>query len=378
MTGSHERADGTREAEREAMFSLVCLPEMGPRRLRELVEHTEPSTALRWLKQERWSELPLGFRECAGVGTELLSRWSAHLRADDPARRLEEHIVAGVEVAVGSEIALLEPWCSDPEPPAALFTMGKPIELARPRVAIVGTRRCTAYGRAVATAFGRDLALAGATVVSGVASGIDGAAQAAALDAGGAVVGVVGSGLDRIYPRSNASLWHRLATVGTLLSEYPLGTPPARWRFPARNRLIAALSDAVVVVESPESGGSLYTVDAALERDREVLAVPGPVTARTSAGPNRLLVEGAIPVRGASDVMAVLGVGTGKGADPDTTAVAPPGPGWLFDALGWEAASLDELVLRTGRPMIEVTAALGHARAMGTLEEHGGWWERAR
>ena len=254
--------------------------------------------------------------------------------------------------------------------------------MTQPRVAIVGTRRCTAYGRSVASELAADLARAGVAVVSGVAAGIDGVAQRAALDAGGYVVGVVGTGLDQVYPRVNAELWHRLAAHGTLLGEYPLGTPPAKWHFPARNRLIAALSDVVVVIESPERGGSMYTVDAALERDRLVMAVPGPVTSRTSEGPNRLLAEGAGVARDAADVLVALGNmapasprRTDHGDPPDAVVAAHVA---VLDALGWEAATVDELMLRAAADLTVISVALRELQAHGIVEETGGWWERVR
>ena len=178
-----------------------------------------------------------------------------------------------------------------------------------PRVAIVGTRRCTRYGFDLARELGADLAAAGVQVVSGLALGIDGAAHRGALDAAGGAppIGVVASGLDVVYPRAPPAAVGGGRHRGSLLSECPLGTAPEAWRFPARNRIIAALADAVVVVESAGAGGSMYTVEEALARDRPVLAVPGSVRSAASAGTNRLLAEGAGVARDADDVLAAIG-----------------------------------------------------------------------
>src|SRR5262249_15322114 len=150
--------------------------------------------------------------------------------------------------------------------------------LDRPRVGLVGTRRCTPTGKSVARQLGRELAACGVAVVSGLAIGIDGCAHQGALAARAAPpVGVVGSRLDVVYPKSHRRLWDDVAAAGVLLSEAPLGAPPEPWRFPARNRILAALSDVVVVVESHAAGGSMHTVRAAVDRGIPVMAVPGSV-----------------------------------------------------------------------------------------------------
>ena len=298
------------------------------------------------------------------------------------ADRLEDHERAGVWLEIPTDAATGELWKADPEPPALLFGRGALLDPAVQRVGIVGTRRCSGYGRTVAQQLGEGLAAAGVAVVSGVASGIDCIAQRAALDAGGAVIGVVGSGLDRVYPASNRSLWDDIAQRGTLLSEYPLGTPALRWRFPARNRIVAALCDVLVVVESAESGGSLYTVDAAAERDRTVMVVPGPITSDVSRGTNRLLAEGCLPVCDVGDILLALGWGE-QDSVPNRAMLEPPRPESpidreVLDELGPAAQTVDELVLRTGASLAEVAASLGRLELTGWAAETAGWWERTR
>ena len=214
----------------------------------------------------------------------------------------------------------------DPAPPAVLFVRGDLGVLDARRVGIVGTRNATLAGRQTASALGCDLAAAGVAVVSGLARGIDGAAHRGALAAGegagvGRPVAVVGNGADRPYPKQNAELWSAVGGRGVLMSEWPPGTPPEAFRFPMRNRILAALCEVLVVVESRERGGSLLTVREALDRSVEVMAVPGSPRNRAAAGTNGLLRDGAAPVTSADDVLASLGLDTGARARLRSTRV---------------------------------------------------------
>jgi DNA processing protein len=176
-------------------------------------------------------------------------------------------------------------------------------------VTIVGARRATSYGREVARELGRELAAAGMVVVSGLAFGIDGCAHRGAIDAG-RTIAVLGCGPDVAYPSSHRTLWRRICETGLVVSEFPPGATPWRWTFPARNRIMAALSGMTVVVEAATRSGSLITTDLAADLGRDLGAVPGPITSRASAGPNGLLASGAQVIRGAQDVLdAMLGPG---------------------------------------------------------------------
>ncbi len=195
-------------------------------------------------------------------------------------------------------------------------------------VTVVGSRRATSYGRAVARDLAREVAAAGLVVISGLAFGIDACAHRGALDAGGRTIAVLGCGPDRPYPATHRSLWNRIGETGAVISELPPGSTPWRWSFPARNRVMAALAGMTVVVEAAARSGSLITADLAAELGRDLGAVPGPVTSRASAGPNDLLAGGACVVRGAQDVLdAMLGVGaqplrrTGPPLDPKLAVV---------------------------------------------------------
>jgi DNA processing protein len=231
----------------------------------------------------------------------------------------------------------------------------------------------------VAFELGRDLAAAGVRVVSGLALGIDGAAHRGALAAGGAPpVAVVGSGLDVVYPPSHSTLWQQVAGAGLLLSEAPLGARPEPWRFPFRNRIIAALAEVVVVVESAEKGGSRHTVEAAMARDRPIMAVPGSVRSPVSSYTNGLLADGCAPVRDAVDVLVALGLSSAP--KPRAESRPPPGPDEapVLDALGFEPATFDDLCARTTRTPGQVSVALARLQAGGWVAEQAGWWDRVR
>lgn len=189
-------------------------------------------------------------------------------------------------------------------PPLVLYCKGTmPRFDGVPVISIVGTRRCTDYGASVAEQMGREISRGGGLVVSGLAEGIDAAAMAGALDAGFPTVGVLGTGIDLVYPAVNRPLFQRVERQGCLLSELLPGTRGSKWSFPKRNRIISGLSLAVVVAESPERSGTYHTVQAALDQNRDVYTVPGEADWPTFAGNNRLLAEGASPVRCGWDVL---------------------------------------------------------------------------
>ncbi|HEX3541476.1 MAG TPA: DNA-processing protein DprA [Acidimicrobiales bacterium] len=243
-------------------------------------------------------------------GTGVRVPWEAAARRYDVAASWEAMRANGIQVSFLGGAGFPTVLAADPEPPGVIFWVGDLAgALGRVRVAMIGTRHCTSYGRSVAAEIGRDLAESGVCVISGLALGIDGAAHEGALRAvaGAGPLGVAASGVDCPYPQAHTRLWRQVAAAGAVLSETPPGQPAQKWRFPARNRLIAALAQAVVVVESHSAGGSMLTVGAAIARGVEVLAVPGPVTSPSSVGTNQLLHEGVTPARHAGDVLAVLG-----------------------------------------------------------------------
>lgn len=375
-------------AELGTLAALAGLPGMGPRRLRALVDERAPTDA--------WAVATAGQAEALrrALGTDddvasLAAAWAGAGRGVDPSAVLAAHHAAGVVVrphpgvAVGDGAPAYPPCLvADIEPPAVLLTQGSLDALDGPRVAVVGTRRCTGTGAGLARELGRELSAAGVHIVSGLALGIDGAAHRGALDArashaAAAPVAVVGSGLDVPYPSRHRELWASVAAAGLLLSEAPLGTRPAGWRFPARNRVIAALAHVVVVVESHAVGGSLHTVQEAIRRDIDVMVVPGSVRSSAAAGVNQLLAEGCSPVRDAGDVLVALGLQRGRrraaadGRPPPSATEAR-----VLDAFDWEPATFEHLAVRTGLALPELAVALEQLVAAGWLSTEGGWYER--
>ena len=244
------------------------------------------------------------------VGGAMRPAAGRMLRQFDPRAALDEIAAAGLHGICRHEPAYPERLLDLVDPPALLHSTVAPARLTElceaPAVAVVGTRRASSYGLEVATALGRGLAAAGVTVVSGLALGIDAAAHRGALEGRGATLAVLGCGADVAYPRTNRALYERIRASGAAIAELPPGARPARWTFPARNRIMAAIAAVTVVVEAAERSGSLITVGFAQDLGREVCAVPGRVTSRMAAGANQLLLDGAHPVRGAADVLDVI------------------------------------------------------------------------
>ncbi len=281
------------------------------------------------------------------------ARWRAHLRSFD-ARAYEQRLADG---GYSFTVELPRLLRSIHDPPVGLFVRGSaPLDvLARPAVAIVGARACSGYGASVARSLAREAAAAGLVVVSGLARGIDSEAHRGALDAGGTTVAVLGCGIDRDYPAAHAELARRIADTGLIVSEYAPGVEPAPWRFPARNRIVAGLAGAAVVVEARERSGALITADLALEEGREVYAVPGEITSPLSAGTNALLKLGAAPLTSAAD----LGI---ESVVPETTSP-------LLELL---PATADELVRRTGRDAADIARELVELELSGRVVARDG------
>jgi len=386
--------------------ALAGLPGMTPVRLAKITDGFSPVTA--------WSAIRAGTHP-ADAGRRFLRS----ARATDVDEVASRYAGTGVTVLVPGSAAYPDSLAGDPGAPAVLFALGDPAVLEHtPRVAIVGTRSATPYGRQVASELAADLVVDGVSIVSGLARGIDAAAHAGvvrATDDGAAPpVAVVGTGLDEIYPASSRDLWEAVAARGVVLAESPLGTKPHPRVFPARNRIIAALSDVVVVVESHHGGGSLYTAEAAARRSIPVCAVPGSVRSASSAGTNGLLVDGCIPVRDATDVLVALSLArTGRGAPPCRSAPAVsnhrPSPGHsravepkgdskralrpvhdaaaspglskpeltVLHALDDTPTAFETILLRTSLSIASAAEACGSLVEQGAALSGPGWWCRS-
>jgi DNA processing protein len=253
--------------------------------------------------------------------------------------------------------------------PYFLFVRGALPEV--PAIGIVGTRRCTRYGRDLARTFGAAVSQAGWSVVSGLARGIDGEAHRGSLQGHTPGVAVLGCGIDRWYPTSHAELGQGLLdSGGAVISEYPPGTPPTGWRFPPRNRIISGMCRAVVIVEAAVTGGALITAQRALEQDRVIFAVPGDVTRPSSEGCNLLIRDGAVPILGPEDLIEGLSFVLGPPAEPGPIEVARAEiAGMEVPPLG---AGVEELALTAGIGVPELLVELGGLVATGAVELRDG------
>jgi len=249
------------------------------------------------------------------------------------------------------------------DPPPVLYVRGALAPEDEFAVAIVGSRRATAYGRSVAHEIARDLARAGVTIVSGLARGVDVAAHRGALAAGGRTIAVLGCGIDRCYPPEHTSLRDQIAASGAVLSEFPVETAPDKWRFPARNRVISGLCLGTVLIEAPSDSGAMITADFALEQGREVFAVPGNVDTFASQGCNRLIKEGAHLAETATDVLDALNLSTAALSEPLPEQPALPIPlspesERVLALLGPQQKHVDALTVESSLPSGQVLSAL--------------------
>jgi DNA processing protein len=240
------------------------------------------------------------------------------------------------------------------DPPLLLYAQGRVELLQMPMIAIVGSRNPTPQGKVNAHAFASHLSRAGLTVVSGLAMGIDGAAHEGALEGPSGTVAVVGTGLDRVYPRRHLQLAHRIVADGLLLSEYSLGTPPLAPNFPQRNRIIAGLSRGTLVVEAALQSGSLITARLASEAGRDVFALPGSIHAPQSRGCHALIKQGAKLVDNAQDILEELRMGPPAAPAVQTSESSDP----LLLALGHDPVTLEALIARTGWPAERLSGQL--------------------
>ncbi|MES2401574.1 MAG: DNA-processing protein DprA [Pseudomonadota bacterium] len=273
------------------------------------------------------------------------------------------------------------------DPPLMLYMMGSlaaPSSMAQagPCLAIVGSRNPTPQGEINARQFAKSFGASGMCVVSGLAMGVDGAAHDGALLGGGTTIAVVGTGLDRVYPKKHLELAHRIAAQGMIISEFPLGTPPISSNFPKRNRIISGLSQGVLVVEAALKSGSLITARMATEQGKEVFAIPGSIHSPQSRGCHWLIKQGAKLVENAEDVLEELRLPSSRPAESNTdeedeASEAAPADKGFMTALGFDPVSLDALQARTGLPTPELQAKLLELELDGVLTRlPGGLFQR--
>ncbi|MDT8334860.1 MAG: DNA-processing protein DprA, partial [Desulfurivibrionaceae bacterium] len=280
----------------EEWLTLYLTPGLGSGGCRHLVDHFGSPAAVLQASPQDLQKVPgrIGKKGCAAIGrreTRLAAKKELHRAA-----------AAGIEIICRDSDDFPAWLLNIPDPPLLLYVKGRTAALNSPGIGIVGSRAASSYGLKMAADLARQLARQGLTVISGLALGIDAAAHRGALAADGKTVAVLGCGLDIIYPAQNRELFAAIPAHGAIVSEYPLGTKPDSFRFPARNRIISGLGLGVVVVEAAQRSGSLITAGHALDQGREVFAVPGRADSVKSTGTHRLLQAGAKLVLGINDI----------------------------------------------------------------------------
>jgi DNA processing protein len=321
---------------------------------------------------------PEPFRTLFAREPDLLAAWRSDATRRQPDQVWARCIESGVDVIVAGDAAYPPALLDDPRRPPALFVRGDLDVLDARRVGIVGTRNATQRGRETAARFGFELASEGVTVVSGLAKGIDGAAHRGVLAVDdGRPAAVVGTGPDRPYPAQHTDLWERVAARGVVISEWPPGTGPDAFRFPLRNRILAALVEVLVVVESRERGGSLITAREAAERGVDVFAVPGSLHSSAAAGTNRLLCDGAAPATESADLLTALGIDRRREGRRrhDPRARPTTADRRLIDACRSEPRTLESLTSLAGTSLVDTAMAVARLEHAGWLRETAGWFE---
>ena len=356
--------------------ALASFPHMSIHRLGALLRHHSPGEAYAVAVGDH---RPSGLIERVLLDAEVHAAWQRAGRASLPDKVWERCNRVDVRVLVHGATDYPALLVDDPLPPPVVFAQGDLGLLDGRRVGIVGTRNATAAGRDTAATLGRHLADAEVHIVSGLARGIDGCAHRGALqsDGAGRPIAVVASGHDVVYPREHQDLWRCVAERGLLLSESPPGTAPEAYRFPMRNRVIAALSEVVVVVESREHGGSLITVNEAIERNVPLMAVPGGVHNRAASGTNQLIRDGAGVVVDATDVLVALAMdhrrSSGWQADPRPR---PRGADLsVYETCSGEPRTIDGLALACSLSLVEAAMAVARLEHSGWIQQSDGWFE---
>ncbi len=324
--------------------------------------------------REAW-EAPASALKAAGLSGGVLRQIGEKRPTIDPDREMDRLAQAGVRAMTWHDDEYPPALKEIYDPPPVLYFRGGFIPEDVNGVAVVGTRRASAYGREACAALVRDLAAAGVTIVSGLARGVDAIAHTTALEAGGRTIAVMGTGVDVIYPADHRQLAQRIADTGALVSEYPLGTRPDSRHFPRRNRLLSGLTLGVLVVEAPMDSGVMHTVRFALDQGRDVFAVPGSIFSPTSLGANRLVQDGAKLVTDAADVLEELNLSRAA-AQPALPGFMPlPAPegveAEVLAHIGAEPIHIDEVRRQAALPVANVSSTLSLLEIKGLVKQVG-------
>lgn len=353
-------------ADARYLVGLSQLPGIGPARLARLLERfKEPERA--------WRATPDELR-ATGIDEKALALLLERRREIDLAREMAQLDRLGVRLVTTFDAEYPPRLKEIAVAPALLYVLGDLRVEDAQSIGVVGTRGPTVYGKELATRMVPQLVGAGLTIVSGLARGIDTIAHTATLRAGGRTIAVLGCGIDVVYPAENRTLYRRIAEHGAIVTEYPLGTKPDAFNFPARNRIISGLTLGSLIVEAQERSGALITADYALEQNREVFAFPGRATDRSSAGCNRLIREGRAKLVTTTDhILAELDLTAAvRQLEIKTVIPANDEEGRLLALLSHEPVHVDELVRRTAMAAPTVTSTLMMLELKGSVRQIGG------
>jgi DNA processing protein len=344
-------------------FNLV--KGIGPARVRRLLDHFGDLAAA-------WDASAEAL-QTAGLDRRSVESLVAFRAQADLDRVLERVAQSGAQVLTWESPDYPRNLLTIAQPPPVLYVRGTLADADEWAVAMVGTRRASAYGREVARDLASGLAASGVTVVSGLARGIDAVAHRAALDAGGRTIAVLGCGVDQVYPPEHRDLAGAILRSGALVSDYPIGTPPDAVNFPPRNRIISGLSKGTLVVEADENSGALITSDFAVEQGREVFAVPGNITQRSSRGTNRLIQQGARMVLEVTDILEELNFALvtehrqARAALPSDLTEQK-----VLEHLTHGQMHIDELCVQLELPVSQISGTLAMMELKGLVRQIGG------
>jgi DNA processing protein len=322
--------------------------------------------------ESAWRADPAALTE-AGLGAKLIERVISARETVDLDQVCAKIEAQGIQILTWADEEYPSRLREIDQPPPILYIRGEYLQDDLFAVAIVGTRKVTSYGRQVTEEIASFLASNGITVVSGLARGVDAIAHQSALRAGGRTIGILGSGVDKIYPPEHRALAEQMMERGAVISDYAVGTPPDASNFPPRNRIISGLSLAVVVIEAAETSGALITAEFAAEQGREIFAVPGSILAPQSKGTNRLIQKGALPLLTPDDLMQALDL-TRIGEQKSARKILPTDEteARVLGVLSSEPMHVDEIRNQANLPIEKVSATLALMELKGMVRQVGG------
>lgn len=340
------------QVEREFLLALSMIPEIRSDLIHRLLEHLGSAERI-------WKADTKILESVNGIGPATVEYINRERIKIDPVSSWDNMIKQGIRMILHDDIEYPQSLKSIYDPPPYLFIKGEILPSDSMAIAIVGSRKASNYGLLTSKWLASELAKSGLTIISGMARGVDSYAHLGALEAKGRTIAVMGCGLDKAYPPENRSLKEKIESFGASISEYPPGSPPLAWHFPARNRIISGLSLGVIITEAGEKSGALITADMALEQGKEVFAVPGNIREKTHRGTHQLIKDGAKLVQGVEDILEELGIPIANTILNENKKISlNPDEKKVLNCVNYEGIHFEELLEKTKLPVNEVSAIL--------------------